>query len=364
MQTRIIIKLLSIFAVAIGEIHFAVVFEKVQAQKKPVLVVRESQRSVVTQRIGTTDITITYHSPLAKGRKVFGNLVPYNFVVDGKEYPWRAGANQSTKIEFAHPVKVEGKPIAAGKYSLHALVTENEWTFIFSKNTKLWGSFKYKAEEDALRVKVKSKNNPYQEWLSYQFIKPQKNSAEVLLTWAKKHASFRIEVNVDANLLSDLKNIKEKTWEHDWDIAKILYKRNRKDPEVIKWLDNGLAKKKDFYLKIFKAEALMANGRKADGEQLKKEAMKESTGFNLYYYGLDLYKEGRKKKAYKIFSYDIKNHPKSWPAYLGMAEYHILEGNEKEAVKYLKKAWENASKVWKDYTRYRYYERKIVLDAN
>ena len=108
----------------------------------------------------------------------------------------------------------------------------------------------------------------------------------------------------------------------------------------------------------------MANGRKAEGEKLKKEAMKESTGFNLYYYGLDLYKEGRKKEAYQVFSYDIKHHPKLWPAYLGMAEYHILEGNKKEVVKYLKKAWENASKVWKDYTRYRYYERKIVLDAN
>jgi hypothetical protein len=87
---------------------------------------RDSQHAKVIQRVGITDITINYHRPLVKGRKVWGGLVPYGQV-------WRAGANENTTIEFSDPVSIEGKPLARGIYGLHMLPTENEWTVIFSK---------------------------------------------------------------------------------------------------------------------------------------------------------------------------------------------------------------------------------------
>ena len=70
-----------------------------------------SQKASVMQRIGTTDVTVTYSSPLAKGRKIFGGIVPYNFVVEGVEYPWRAGSNENTTIEFSHDVTIQGSPL-------------------------------------------------------------------------------------------------------------------------------------------------------------------------------------------------------------------------------------------------------------
>src|SRR2546430_623450 len=73
---------------------------------------RESQRAVLDQRIGVTDITINYHRPLVKGRKVFGGIVPYGQV-------WRAGANENTTITFKDPVTVEGQALSAGTYGLH-----------------------------------------------------------------------------------------------------------------------------------------------------------------------------------------------------------------------------------------------------
>ena len=68
---------------------------------------RPSQRAQITQRIGITDITISYHRPMINNRKVWGDLVPYGKV-------WRAGANENTTIAFSDDVTIEGKPLAAG----------------------------------------------------------------------------------------------------------------------------------------------------------------------------------------------------------------------------------------------------------
>ena len=69
-----------------------------------------SQSRSTTANIGKCEMTINYHSPSVNGRKIFGGIVPYDFVVDGVEFPWRAGSNQRTTIEFSHPVEIEGFP--------------------------------------------------------------------------------------------------------------------------------------------------------------------------------------------------------------------------------------------------------------
>src|SRR5580692_8449193 len=96
-----------------------------------------SQLAVNKQRVGLTDITITYHRPLVNGRKIWGGLVPLGEV-------WRAGANENTTITFPNDVSIEGKSLPAGTYGLHMIPGENEWTVIFSKMHTAWGSFSYK----------------------------------------------------------------------------------------------------------------------------------------------------------------------------------------------------------------------------
>src|SRR5215467_15447032 len=115
---------------------------------------RPSQRAQIAQRVGITDITISYHRPLVNNRKVWDGLVPYGKV-------WRAGANENTTITFSDPVTVEGQPLAAGTYGLHMLPGENEWAVIFSKTASAWGSFTYKKDEDALRVTVKPQGSDF-----------------------------------------------------------------------------------------------------------------------------------------------------------------------------------------------------------
>jgi hypothetical protein len=99
-------------------------------------------------KIGTTDVTVKYSSPAVKGRKVWGELVPYGQV-------WRTGANEATTITFSKDVTVEGQKLKAGTYGLFTLPGDKEWTIIFNKTAKQWGAFKYDQAQDALRVKVK-----------------------------------------------------------------------------------------------------------------------------------------------------------------------------------------------------------------
>lgn len=99
-------------------------------------------------KIDGVSVTVDYHQPSAKGRKIMGGLVPYGEV-------WRTGANATTSIEFSADVKVEGQALAKGKYALFTIPGEDEWTIIFNKTIK-WGSYSYSDKDDVLRVKVKA----------------------------------------------------------------------------------------------------------------------------------------------------------------------------------------------------------------
>ncbi len=162
--------------------------------------VRASLQAAVMQRIGTnTDITIQYSRPGVKGRKIWGGLVPYGMAPGteeskGKPYPWRAGANENTTIELSKDVLIEGKKLAAGKYGVHMIPSEKEWTIIFSKNNSSWGSFSYDPKDDALRVNVTPVKAPHVEWLTYCFDDLKGTSATAYLHWEALKVPFKIEV--------------------------------------------------------------------------------------------------------------------------------------------------------------------------
>jgi hypothetical protein len=162
--------------------------------------VRASLYASVTQRLGMdTDITIEYSRPGVKGRKVWGDLVPYglapgNEYSENRPYPWRAGANENTTIAFDKDLLVEGKPLPAGKYGIHMIPGEKEWVIIFSKNNSAWGSFAYKQEEDALRVTVTPAKAPHQEWLIFGFDDLAGTSATAYLHWEQLKVPFKIKL--------------------------------------------------------------------------------------------------------------------------------------------------------------------------
>src|ERR1700733_6336001 len=102
----------------------------------------------VRQDFGLSSIELSYSRPGIKGRKIFGDLVPYNKV-------WRTGANNATTITFGDDVMINGTKIPAGKYGLLTIPGENEWTVIITKQTDVTNSSAYKQDQDVLRVAVK-----------------------------------------------------------------------------------------------------------------------------------------------------------------------------------------------------------------
>jgi len=151
----------------------------------------------VMQRIGTdTDITISYSRPGVKGRKIWGDLVPYGMAPANNyaknPFPWRGGANKTTTIEFSKAVKINDKPVPAGKYGMHFIPSEKDWTIIFSKNSQGWGSFAYNQDEDFLRITVTPVKAPFQEWLAYGFDNLSGSKATAYLHWEELKVPFEI----------------------------------------------------------------------------------------------------------------------------------------------------------------------------
>ncbi len=154
----------------------------------------------VSQTLGADcEISISYHRPGVRGRDIWhdksdnaviGRLVPH----DEDPRPWRAGANNATTISFSKDVKVEGEDLAAGTYALFMVPREEgDWTVIFSKNVKQWGSFRYNKDEDALRIDVTPVDAPHQDWLVYGFSDCENTTGNAYLHWEKKKVSFQIE---------------------------------------------------------------------------------------------------------------------------------------------------------------------------
>jgi hypothetical protein len=147
------------------------------AQEKPA-----SPQATATGKIGAANVKIVYCQPSARGRKIMGGLVPYGEV-------WRTGANEATTIEIDKPVKIEGKDLAAGKYSLFTIPGENEWTIIFNKDAKQWGAYKYKQEDDVLRVSVK----PTKASAPVETFNIAVGKDEVQLKWENTAVAFKVK---------------------------------------------------------------------------------------------------------------------------------------------------------------------------
>src|SRR5215204_3057521 len=155
---------------------------------------RASQRQEVSQTVGDTRIAIVYHRPNANGRTLWGcqakNVVPKTNYEEPCIVPngqvWRTGANENTTFEVTNDVKINGQPLPAGKYGLHMIPGDGEWTVIFNKVNNEWGSFKYDEKQDQLRVKVKTQaSTDAQETLSLNFENVKQTMTDIAVRWEK-----------------------------------------------------------------------------------------------------------------------------------------------------------------------------------
>ena len=147
------------------------------AQEKPL-----SPKETVTGKIDGVETEIVYCRPSARNRKMIGGKEPYGKV-------WRTGANAATTIEFAKPVKIEGKSLPAGKYALFTIPNEDEWTIIINKDFNQQGAYNYDEKKDVLRVNVKPKKTS--EFVETFTITPEKD--RVTLKWENTEVAFKVQ---------------------------------------------------------------------------------------------------------------------------------------------------------------------------
>src|SRR5215467_3281569 len=296
---------------------------------------RPSQRAQIAQRVGITDITISYHRPMINNRKVWDGIVPYGKV-------WRAGANENTTITFSDPVTIEGKPLDRGTYGLHMIPNADEWTIIFSKNSTSWVSFTYDQAEDAMRVNVKPKAADMHNALTYDFDDLQPDSALVVLEWEKVAVPFKVGVDVhsvvQASLKKQLRNLSQYTWMSWDDAANYLLAEKIAYDDALKYANESIKNEDRYDNEMTKSNVLKALNRKDDAEVATKKALELANPLQTHLYARQLQAEKKNEEAFAIFRDNAKKHPNEWFVHTGLARIYSSQGKWDDATKEIKLA--------------------------
>jgi hypothetical protein len=147
-----------------------------------------SQHGSVSQRIAGTTITVEYNRPVARGRELFGKLVPFGRI-------WCPCANDATTIELSTAIKIEGQELAAGKYSMWTIPKEppDKWTVIFNHTAATWHT-RYPEGHDALRLEVAPRTGSHMETLAFYFPVVDGRKAELVLHWGAVVVPLSLDV--------------------------------------------------------------------------------------------------------------------------------------------------------------------------
>lgn len=278
-----------------------------------VSVPRPSQKASVMQTIGVTEITITYHRPGVKGRKIWGDptpeqasktpgeatldnqnerpagapIVPYGHI-------WRTGANDATMFVVSDDVLINDQKLAAGTYSLHTIPTKDEWTIVFNGTANQWGSFDYDPKKDTLRVKAKPQMvAENQEWLAFTLDPVADDTARVNIRWEKLSVPFTVKVpDVPATTFAKMKTTVANAKPDDWltPMQAGNYLLNNQNPaddaQGMAWLDQSIKVKETFRNLVAKTNALYKAGKKEEAFALGEQAIQrgktdkvDTTGF-------------------------------------------------------------------------------------
>ena len=159
-----------------------------------------SPEAAFTQQLGTTEIKVAYARPLARGRKIFGALVPFDSI-------WRTGASDCSTIAFNEDLIIGDKKFTAGKYALFSIPTTGDWTIIINTDTTLHGAAGYSAAKDIYRFKVKSiKTDKFYETFTIEVgdINPR-GEGFLNLIWENTLVKIPIKSSADENILAEIK---------------------------------------------------------------------------------------------------------------------------------------------------------------
>ena len=190
------------------------------------------------QEVGLVQVDVEYSRPSSKGRKIFGDLVPYGQL-------WRTGANASTKVNISDEVKAGGIALPKGNYALYTIPGEKEWTIIFYKNTTFWGAPDTKdfAEADvAARFNVPAvKTSEATETFTIALANLKNNGADLEIRWENTKVAIPLTVDTDAKVLADIKRQMDGPSASTYYAAGRYYFDEKKDMnQALTWVNKSL----------------------------------------------------------------------------------------------------------------------------
>jgi hypothetical protein len=214
----------------------------------------------IKQDFGLSSVEVSYSRPAVKGRKIFGDLVPWNKV-------WRTGANAATTITFGDEVTFGGQKIPAGKYGLLTIPNPTEWTIILTKQLDVTSPAAYKQDQDVARVKVTVDDLPFSlESFLISFNAVHPSSMELLIGWDQTIVRIPVATDIDKKINAQIESLKGKE-NFPYFNAAVYYLENGKDlSTALGWFDKAAQQSPDAYWVLYqkaKCEAKLGKNKEA-----------------------------------------------------------------------------------------------------
>ena len=217
-----------------------------------------SPTQTIKQDFALSSIELNYSRPLAKGRKVFGDLVPF-----GKM--WRTGANGATKVTFGEDVKVGGVAVKAGSYAIYSIPNADEWEIIINKGVNNGGLNGYKTEEDVARFKVKAMSLPMTiESFTMMIGDVMPSSANIQILWEKTAVSIPVEANIDVSIMKQIDGAMNVDNRPYFAAASYYFDAGKDMAKALEWANKAVdAQPKAYWIAHLKAKIQAKMGDKA-----------------------------------------------------------------------------------------------------
>lgn len=220
-----------------------------------------SPTQTIKQNFGLSNIELSYSRPGMKGRKIFGDLVPFGKV-------WRTGANNATTLTFADDVTIGGTKVKAGKYGLVTIPEKKSWTIIITKQLDVTSPAGYKQDQDVVRVEANTMNmGESMESFTMQFANIKPNSCELHIMWDKTAVSLPISTEVETKVMAQIDQLMNKD-NRPYFNAAMYYMDNGKDlNQALAWFDKGVELQPNaFWIHHQRANCLAKLGKKDEAK--------------------------------------------------------------------------------------------------
>ena len=228
-----------------------------------------STTQTIKQNFGLSSIELTYSRPGVKGRKIFGDLVPFGKV-------WRTGANSANTITFGDTVFINDTKINPGKYGLVSIPGERSWTLIVTKQLDVTGPDAYKQDQDVVRVEAKTMAmSESMETFTMQFVNVKPGSCELLLVWDKTAVSLPITTNTEGKMMAQIDQLMKMDNRPYYNSA-LYYMNNGKDlKQALTWLDKAIELQPELLRNHYqRANCLNKMGRKEEAKAAAQKGIK------------------------------------------------------------------------------------------